>query len=60
MTWTKFSARTRARFAADGQNVLALGYVFQWQHGQVVPVLPAGKPGISPIESNRPAWNTAG
>lgn len=44
-----------AKFGSDGENVAAQPYVFQWQHGQLVPVLPAG-PGASPIEAVKPAW----
>jgi branched-chain amino acid transport system substrate-binding protein len=48
------------RFAADGENVGATPYVFQWQKGQLVAVLPTGLPEVkNKIEVDRPNWGTA-
>jgi branched-chain amino acid transport system substrate-binding protein len=52
------SVQGPVRFAADGENAGATPYVFQWQKGKPVPVLPQGVAGAKPIEVNRPDWGT--
>lgn len=53
------SVQGPVKFAADGENAGAAPYVFQWQKGQYVPVLPIGGPDkVVPIETARPAWGT--
>ncbi len=53
------SVQGPVQFAPDGENSGAAPYVFQWQKGQYVPVLPLGGPDkVSPIETLRPAWGT--
>ncbi len=52
------SVQGPVHFAADGENAGATPYVFQWQKGQLVPVLPTGAGGTKPIEANRPNWGT--
>jgi branched-chain amino acid transport system substrate-binding protein len=47
------------RFKADGENVAATPFVFQWQHQKLVPVLPLGMPGVKPIEKAKPAWGAS-
>jgi branched-chain amino acid transport system substrate-binding protein len=47
------------RFKADGENVAAQPFVFQWQHQQLVPVLPQGTAGVKPIEKAKPAWGAS-
>ncbi len=46
------------KFAADGENAAATPYVFQWQKGTPVAVLPLGASDVKPIEATRPAWGT--
>jgi branched-chain amino acid transport system substrate-binding protein len=52
------SVQGPVKFGPDGQNVSATPYVFQWQKGKYVPVLPIGIPDVQPIEANRPDWGT--
>jgi branched-chain amino acid transport system substrate-binding protein len=52
------SVQGPVRFAADGENAGATPYIFQWQKGKPVPVLPTGISDAKPIEVNRPAWGT--
>jgi branched-chain amino acid transport system substrate-binding protein len=52
------SVQGPVKFGSDGENVAATPYVFQWQKGQFVPVLPLGTSGVQPIETNRPDWGT--
>lgn len=43
-------------FTSTGQNKCAEPYVFQWQDGNQVAVLPATKPGVTKILEPKPAW----
>jgi branched-chain amino acid transport system substrate-binding protein len=52
------SVQGPVKFAADGENAGATPYIFQWQKGKPVVVLPTGGSDIVPIETNRPAWGT--
>ena len=52
------SVQGPVRFGSDGQNVSATPYVFQWQKGKFVGVLPTGSQDVQPIEVNRPDWGT--
>jgi branched-chain amino acid transport system substrate-binding protein len=53
------SVQGPVQFGSDGQNVGATPYVFQWQKGQILPVLPiGGGSDIVPVEAIRPAWGT--
>jgi branched-chain amino acid transport system substrate-binding protein len=52
------SVQGPVKFAADGENAGATPYVFQWQKGKPVPVLPLGIADAKPIETNRPNWGT--
>lgn len=52
------SVQGPVKFAADGENAGATPYIFQWQKGTTVAVLPAGTSGVKPIEVNRPDWGT--
>jgi branched-chain amino acid transport system substrate-binding protein len=49
-----------ARFDSRGTNVLSLkqAFIFQWQGGQFLQVLPATAIGSSPIERSKPHWQT--
>jgi branched-chain amino acid transport system substrate-binding protein len=52
------SVQGPVRFASDGENAGATPYVFQWQKGNLIPVLPTGADS-KPIEATKPAWGTA-
>ena len=43
-------------FTSTGQNKCAEPFVFQWQDGNQVAVLPATKPGITHIMNPKPKW----
>jgi len=47
-----------AVFAADGENSDATPYVFQWQKGVLVDVLPTGISHAVPIEPSKAPWGT--
>jgi branched-chain amino acid transport system substrate-binding protein len=47
-------------FGSDGENVGATPYIFQWQHGTFVPVLPTGGSDIKAVEVPKPAWGSGG
>ena len=48
------------KFLPDGENQAATPFVFQWQHGQLVDVLPAGVAHAVPILAVKPAWGAGG
>jgi branched-chain amino acid transport system substrate-binding protein len=53
------SVQGPVKFIADGENGGATPYVFQWQKGKYIPVLPLnGADKVSPIEVKRPDWGT--
>jgi branched-chain amino acid transport system substrate-binding protein len=52
------SVQGPVKFAADGENSGATPYVFQWQKGKPVPVLPLGIPDAKTINTQRPNWGT--
>jgi branched-chain amino acid transport system substrate-binding protein len=52
------SVQGPVKFASDGENAGATPYVFQWQKGKPVPVLPLGVPDVKPINTHRPNWGT--
>jgi branched-chain amino acid transport system substrate-binding protein len=45
-----------AHFDSEGRNGDLTAYVFQWQNGKYVQVLPVGAPGSVPILAPKPAW----
>ena len=49
------SVQGPVKFDATGQNTLAVGYLFQWQNGQYIPVYPANV-ATNPIEFPKPNW----
>ncbi len=53
------SVQGPVKFASDGENAGATPYIFQWQKGKPVVVLPTGGSDVKPIETNRPDWGTA-
>ena len=44
------------KFDALGRNGAASTYIFQWQNGKYVPVLPVGTPGSVKVLVPKPAW----
>jgi branched-chain amino acid transport system substrate-binding protein len=50
------SVQGPVKFAADGENSAATPFVFQWQSGQLVDVLPSGVATPKPVETAKPAW----
>ena len=50
------SVQGPVRFNALGENLVATAYIFQWQNGNFVQVLPASDPGSVKIEYPKPAW----
>jgi branched-chain amino acid transport system substrate-binding protein len=45
------------KFNSDGENTLAAAYLFQWQHGNLVPVYPATNAQGTP-EYPKPSWSS--
>lgn len=50
------SVQGPVKFDSTGQNAQAAAFIFQWQHGKFVQVLPPGAPGSVPVENPKPAW----
>ena len=50
------SVQGPVRFNALGENLVATAYIFQWQHGNFVQVLPAADPGSVKILYPKPHW----
>jgi branched-chain amino acid transport system substrate-binding protein len=46
------------QFNSLGENVKALAFIFQWQNGQFVQVLPAGAPGSVAVLYPKPSWSS--
>ncbi|HYY17470.1 MAG TPA: amino acid ABC transporter substrate-binding protein [Streptosporangiaceae bacterium] len=53
---TLHSVQGPVRFNALGENLVATAYIFQWQNGTFVQVLPASDPGSVKILYPKPAW----
>src|SRR5713226_9291515 len=49
------SVQGPVKFDSTGQNTLATGYLFQWQHGSLVSVYPASQ-AADPPEFPKPNW----
>jgi len=45
-------------FDSTGQNRLAVAYLFQWQHGNLVPVFPQQQ-AMANVEYPKPDWTTS-
>jgi branched-chain amino acid transport system substrate-binding protein len=56
-TGTFQSLQGPVKFSADGQNTLALPYLFQWQNGQLIPVYPQSQAQTN-LEFPKPAWSS--
>jgi branched-chain amino acid transport system substrate-binding protein len=52
------SAQGPVQFTSDGENPKPAAFVFQWQNGQFVQVLPVGASGSKPIEYPKPNWGS--
>ena len=50
------SVQGPVKFDSTGQNGQAAAFIFQWQHGKFVQVLPAGTPGSVPVENPKAPW----
>ena len=50
------SVQGPVRFNALGENLVATAYIFQWQNGKFVQVLPASDPGSVKILYPKPSW----
>jgi branched-chain amino acid transport system substrate-binding protein len=50
------SVQGPVKFNALGENLVATAYIFQWQNGKFVQVLPAGDPGSVKILYPKPGW----
>ncbi len=53
---TLTSVEGPVKFDSLGENVKALSYIFQWQNGKFVQVLPLGAQGSVPILYPKPNW----
>ena len=54
------SVQGPVKFLPDGENSAATPFVFQWQHGTLVDVLPAGVGSPKPVMAVKPAWGAGG
>lgn len=50
------SCQGTVKFDSTGQNTAAIGYLFQWQNGNFIPVFPSNV-ATAPIEYPRPNWS---
>jgi branched-chain amino acid transport system substrate-binding protein len=55
---TLTSVQGPVQFNSLGENIKALAFIFQWQNGQYVQVLPAGAPGSQKIIFPKPNWSS--
>jgi len=46
------------KFNSLGENTKAIAFIFQWQNGQFVQVLPAGATGSVPVLYPKPNWSS--
>jgi len=53
---TLSSVQGPVKFDSLGRNGAATTYIFQWQNGKYVPVLPVGTAGSATILNPKPAW----
>ena len=52
------SVQGAVRFNSLGENVKAIAFIFQWQNGKFVQVLPADATGSVKILTPKPAWSS--
>jgi branched-chain amino acid transport system substrate-binding protein len=55
---TLSSVQGAVKFDSLGRNVKALAFIFQWQNGKFVQVLPKNAPGSVPIVNPKPNWSS--
>jgi branched-chain amino acid transport system substrate-binding protein len=55
---TLSSVEGPVQFNSLGENVKAIAFIFQWQNGKFVQVLPAGAQGSVPILYPKPNWTS--
>jgi branched-chain amino acid transport system substrate-binding protein len=55
---TLTSVQGPVTFNSLGENLKSVAFIFQWQNGQFVQVLPAGAPGSVKILYPKPAWTS--
>jgi branched-chain amino acid transport system substrate-binding protein len=55
---TLASVQGPVKFNALGENVKAIAFIFQWQNGNFVQVLPVGAAGSVKITNPKPAWSS--
>ncbi|HTZ92957.1 MAG TPA: amino acid ABC transporter substrate-binding protein [Streptosporangiaceae bacterium] len=53
---TLSSVQGPVKFNSLGENVKAIAFIFQWQNGQFVQVLPVGAKGSVPVLYPKPNW----
>jgi branched-chain amino acid transport system substrate-binding protein len=53
---TLSSVQGPVQFNAAGENLKAIAFVFQWQHGKFVQVLPVNATGSVPVIYPKPRW----
>jgi branched-chain amino acid transport system substrate-binding protein len=52
------SVQGPVRFNSLGENLVSTAFIFQWQHGKYVQVLPASAAGSVKIEYPKPDWSS--
>ncbi len=52
------SVQGPVKFNSLGENLVATAFIFQWQNGNFVQVLPASDPGSVKIENPKPHWGS--
>lgn len=55
---TLTSVQGPVKFNSLGENTKAIAFIFQWQNGKFVQVLPTGAPGSVPILYPKPNWTS--
>ena len=55
---TLSSVQGPVKFNSLGQNVKAIAFIFQWQNGKYVQVLPLGAAGSVAIINPKPHWSS--
>lgn len=51
------SLQGAVKFAPDGENNVAIAYLFQWQKGSLIPVYPSAQ-AMANLEYPKPAWGS--
>jgi ABC-type branched-subunit amino acid transport system substrate-binding protein len=48
------------KFKVDGENNAQTGFIYQWENGQFLQVLPSKAAGSSRVVNQKPPWGTGG